>query len=354
MPASPGKPIHVGPAFRLILADLRVDERAVLRRAGLPSGSLDGEGSYLSLDDHYRLHDAIEAEAVAADPPVVDLALRAGLVVSAELFEPALFSALCSPDLNTAAARLGQFKRLVGAFTLDVKVGPECTQLTYGCKHRPDVHPAIGLAQLVFLVAFTRRATRHPVVPRRVALQRLPASREPYEDFFGCPLEPGAAFAIELRPADATRPFLTHNDRMWEAFEPGLRNRMVEAAGAGSVREQVESALLELLPSGRAQVDDVAKALGVGARTLQRRLAAEDTTWLEVLNHTRERLARHYLQKTTMSPAEVSFLLGFEDPNSLFRAFRRWTGATPEAWRAGAEGEAPLPPRAPRLGSVRR
>ncbi len=35
-----------------------------------------------------------------------------------------------------------------------------------------------------------------------------------------------------------------------------------------------------------------------------------------------------------MSPAEVSFLLGFEDPNSLFRAFHRWTGTTPEAWRA--------------------
>lgn len=331
MHAPPGKPIHVGPAFRLILADLKVDERAALRRAGLPAGLLDGDGSYLSLDDAYRLHDAIDVEA--GEP---ELALRAGLVVAAELFEPALFSALCSPDLNTAAARLSRFKKLVGAFTLDVKARPEATQLAYGCKYRPDVHPTIGLSQLVFLVAFTRRATRHRVLPLRVELQRLPASRQPYEDFFGCRVEEGPAFALDIAAADAARPFLTHNDRMWEAFEPGLRRRMVTASDTVSIRERVESALLELLPSGRAQVTDVAKELAIGTRTLQRRLAEERTTWLEVLNDTRERLARHYLQHTRMTPAEVSFLLGFEDPNSLFRAFQRWTATTPEAWRAQA------------------
>jgi AraC-like DNA-binding protein len=54
---------------------------------------------------------------------------------------------------------------------------------------------------------------------------------------------------------------------------------------------------------------------------------------LDVLKSARMRLAQHYLKNTTLSAAEVSFLLGFEDPNSFFRAFRRWTDATPEAWR---------------------
>ena len=44
------------------------------------------------------------------------------------------------------------------------------------------------------------------------------------------------------------------------------------------------------------------------------------------------------LRTTKMSPAEVSFLLGFEDPNSLWRAFQRWTGTTPESWRAQVMG----------------
>jgi AraC-like DNA-binding protein len=81
---------------------------------------------------------------------------------------------------------------------------------------------------------------------------------------------------------------------------------------------------------------DVSRELGVGGRTLQRRLASEGTSWVGILNQTRERLALHYFGSTDLSATEVGFLLGFTDPNSLYRAFHRWTGTTPEAWRTEA------------------
>ncbi len=143
-------------------------------------------------------------------------------------------------------------------------------------------------------------------------------------------------YSIAFGAFDAQRPFLTHNEEMWKAFEPGLRRRMAEAVERRSTTEEVEQALFELLPSGRSRMSDVASELGVGGRTLQRRLASEGTSWLHVLNQTRERLARHYFESTDLSPTQVGFLLGFDDPNSLFRAFQRWTGTTPEAWRAKA------------------
>ena len=328
MAKGPGT-VHVGRAWRILFKDLNLDEVAVLRRAELPTTTLDGEGTHISLARYYALHEAVEAEA--NDPT---LPLQAGRVVSIELFDPALFAAICSPDLNTAATRLGEFKRLVGPFSLDVDVDGQRTVIGYRCKHRPDVQRSLGLAEMIFLVAFARRATRHEVVPHRVTLQRLPDVLEPYAEFFGGPVVEGESFSVTFTAEDARRPFLTHNAQMWESFEPALRRRMAEASDARSTREQVETALFELLPSGRTEMSDVAKELGMGMRTLQRRLAAEDTSWRVVLGETRERLARHYLRTTTMSPAEVSFLLGFEDPNSLFRAFHRWTGSTPEAWRA--------------------
>jgi len=52
------------------------------------------------------------------------------------------------------------------------------------------------------------------------------------------------------------------------------------------------------------------------------------------LNELREELAIHYLSSTQFSSAEISFLLGYEEPNSFFRAFRTWTGQTPEIVRA--------------------
>ncbi len=321
--------VHVGSAWRILLRDMKLDEVAILRRAGLPPTALDGDGSHVSLDQYYALHDAVEEEA---DDPTI--ALRAGKIVSIELFDPALFAAICSPNMNTAATRLGEFKRLVGQFTLDVEIDDTQTRIRYRCKHRPDIPRARGLSEITFLVAFVRRATRHEIVPRRVAVQRLPTDAAPYEAYFGCPLEESEAWTVVLSATDTRRPFLTHNAPMWETFEPSLQRRMAEASEAQTIRERVETALFELLPSGRTEMKDVAKELGIGTRTLQRRLASEDTTWLAVLSGTRERLARYYLERTKMSPTEVSFLLGFEDPNSLFRAFHRWTGTTPEAWRA--------------------
>ena len=77
----------------------------------------------------------------------------------------------------------------------------------------------------------------------------------------------------------------------------------------------------------------MARKLALSKRTLQRRLHRENTTFQEILNSTREDLARHYLARTSLSGAEISYLLGFEDPNSFFRAFHTWTGQTTEQVR---------------------
>ena len=300
-----------------------------MRRAGLPNGLLDGDGTRISLDDYYILW---ETMAVEANDP--GLALRLGQVSSVELFDPAFFAAMCSPNMNTAARRLGDFKRIVGAFRLDVQVGPDATTMGFRCKYRPDVPRTMGLAEIVFLVNFARRATRHSVIPAQVAAPFAVDGQEDYEAWFGCPVSSGMNASVTLTATDARRPFLTHDDQMWAFFEPSLRRRMADARADASMRDRIEHALAELLPSGRTQIEDVARELAVSKRSLQRRLSEEGTTWLEVLNGARERLARHYLGSTELGVAEVSFLLGFEDPNSLFRAFQRWTGTTPEVWRA--------------------
>ena len=87
------------------------------------------------------------------------------------------------------------------------------------------------------------------------------------------------------------------------------------------------------MPSGESSIAEVARKLGVSKRTLQRHLETEGTNFQEVLAATREDLARYYLTKTRLSGAEISYLLGFGDPNSFFRAFHAWTGQTTEQFR---------------------
>jgi AraC-like DNA-binding protein len=75
---------------------------------------------------------------------------------------------------------------------------------------------------------------------------------------------------------------------------------------------------------------DVAKRLAVSSRTLQRRLQAEDTSFKQELSALRAELANHYLVNTPYSSAEISFLLGYSEPSSFFRAFHLSGRAKPQ------------------------
>ena len=116
-------------------------------------------------------------------------------------------------------------------------------------------------------------------------------------------------------------------------FEPELKKRLDELELDSSFRDRVHSSLLELLPAGGSSIEIVADKLGISKRTLQRRLKDESTSFQDVLNQTREELARYYLQNSSLSGGEISHLLGFDDPNSFFRAFQIWTGTTPKSFR---------------------
>lgn len=273
MSRDPAPTVHVGKVWRLMLFDLGLNPQVILRRAGLPAGGLEGEGTRIPLDHFYALWNVVTEET--NDP---GLALKLGQVTSIEFFDPAFFAAMCSPDMNTAARRLGEFKRLVGAFSLDVEVTKDATTIGFRCKYRPDVPLILGLTELVFLVAFARRATRHPITPIQVAVPSELTGVDDYVAWFGCPISVGAQPSLRLTPTDARRPFLTHDEQLWKSFEPSLRRRMEDAEGDMTTRARVERALFELLPSGRTQIEDVARELALSKRSLQRRLAEEDTT----------------------------------------------------------------------------
>jgi len=110
--------------------------------------------------------------------------------------------------------------------------------------------------------------------------------------------------------------------------------RMQDLEKDATFRDRVRACLMEILASGHYSMADVATRLAVSPRTLQRRLRQEDTSFQKELDSLREELARNYLAKSDYSSGQIAFLLGYEDPNSFFRAFRSWTGETPEVVRA--------------------
>ena len=318
------------PGWRLLLKDLGIEPVHVLRRAGLPDDLLTREAPSLSIAQYFDFFRGLDAEA---DDPL--LPIRLCQTLSAEAFDAPIFAALCSPDLNTAIQRLSHYKRLICPMRLVVEVGAKATSLELQWLDGSPVPPTSLVAmELVFFVQLARLATREHIEPLAVMTPSPPEPREAYREYFGCQVETSDRHAVVFRPADASRPFLTANGKMWDFFEPQLRQRLSELDAEATIHDRVRGALLELLPAGDGSLQTVARKLAVSPRTLQRKLSAEGFRFQQVLDSTREELARHYLSSSSMSGAEISFLLGYEDPNSFFRAFQAWTGATPGQVRA--------------------
>jgi AraC-like DNA-binding protein len=326
-----GERFDLEPSFKALLHDLGLSPARVLRRAGLPADLFTHRPIELSLAEYFRLWEALEAEG----GPDRVLAVDIGRAISVELFTAPIFAALCSPDLSTAAQRLAQHKPLVGPVRLDIDT---TDGLTIGYLWPVGATPPALLAttELIFWTALARIATREQVRPARVTIPGPPVDRTALESYFGTRVRRGNAYSISFSPADASRPFLTENEQMWRIFAPDLRRRLSDLQAVATVADRVRAALHETLPAGDPSIAAVTRQLATSARTLQRQLSHEGTSFQTILMSTREKLARHYLARGDLRTSEIAFLLGYDDTNSFYRAFKGWTGTTPDIVRADA------------------
>ena len=101
-----------------------------------------------------------------------------------------------------------------------------------------------------------------------------------------------------------------------------------------SFRREVEAVVEPLLASGDANIDSVAREMGLSRQTLYRRLKAEGATFEQLLDELRHKLALKLVRAEGMAVKQAAWRLGFSDPAAFSRAFKRWTGSAPSTARA--------------------
>lgn len=103
-----------------------------------------------------------------------------------------------------------------------------------------------------------------------------------------------------------------------------------------STADRVRRALAQGLGGGTTTLTEIATRLKMSERSLQRKLAAEGMSFDTLLDEMRRDLALRYLSDQRIAISEVAYLLGYSEPSPFHRAFKRWTGVTPnEARRVG-------------------
>lgn len=183
--------------------------------------------------------------------------------------------------------------------------------------------------------------------PLRVELRRAkPVHHAAYGAFYGCAVHFGAARRVlVLRRSDAERALPSSNARIALVLDRVIAEELARL-DRNDLLAGCRAVLLETLPAGEMSEARMAGQLHMSRRTLQRKLAARDTSYRRLLDDTRRDLALRFIEEPRRSLADITFELGFSQQSAFTRAFRRWTGATPSEWRERRAAPAATSPAA--------
>ncbi|HVY40887.1 MAG TPA: AraC family transcriptional regulator [Polyangia bacterium] len=171
--------------------------------------------------------------------------------------------------------------------------------------------------------------------PRRVAFQhqRADDDGDPAR-VFGCPVRFGAPQdEMHFDPAVLDRPLRSADSKLMAVLVRYADTLMASIPVPDSVVGRVRASITRQAARALPTLPATAEALRVPERTLQRRLAAEGVRFSDLVDETRRALALNYLGNASLSVSDVGYLLHFSDPTAFHRAFRRWTGEAPRAYR---------------------
>jgi AraC-like DNA-binding protein len=308
-----------------------VDRADLLRVAKIDEAQLCDPDARIPLSAIVRLWRAITLRV--PDPA---FGLRLGGDVRARDFGLVGYTMAYSGTVGAALTRLTRYDRIVSeSLVVHLDTGAEGTWV------RVDAEPALQAfrpaadARLAALLSVCRDIAAAPIAPLTVHLPyRRPADVREYEKFFRAPLEFGVPATALLLGKDDLARRVSSSDEVLTGYLDHLAEQILTSLGAEhTIRDRVRRLLWSSLSDGVPDLDDVARRLGMSGRTLQRRLRDEGATFGAVLSGFRQDMARPLLRDGRLAVSEVAFLLGYEDPSSFQRAFRRWSGRSPRAFR---------------------
>ena len=312
----------------------RTREMGLSRRELLSTAGLTEE--MLSDPDTRIPASRIEAlwRTVIARHPDPAMGIQFGASISARELGLVGYTMAYSPTLDRALQRMARFSRVVSE-AIEIALEVDRAEITMDGGPRFDTLKRPVDSRLAALLAVTREITATDLVPREVRFgYEKPADTSQFAAFFRCPLrfgQPVAALAFYRE--DLGRRVVTA-DKTLVGYLDHLADEALESlSGEDTFVGRVRRAIWKELSDGRPNLKRTAKVLGTSARTLQRRLTDEGTTFASVLEAFRKELASGLLRNRELSIYEIAFLLGYSEPSTFHRAFRRWTSSSPQEFR---------------------
>lgn len=309
-----------------------VDAHALLDSVGLdPDGVWDPK-VMLPDEVYYDL-----LERIAAEIDATDLPLRTGASMRLDEYGALGLAFKAATTLGRSYARVERYARLwTSVVEYELRPAPRGTLFIL---HRSGAR-RLGLrlsneATLASAVSIARQVSPVAVAPIEVHIRHpAPRSIEAHRDFFGCPVRFDADLdALLYSSGTLARPNILGDEGISRFLTSHLDEELSEIAEEVSLVTQAKDAIAQALSDGAPKMAEIARGLGLSARSFHRRLSEHGMSFQTLTESTRRELAEGLLRDERHSLAEIAFLTGFSEQSSFTRAFKRWIGTTPASYR---------------------
>ena len=309
-----------------------IDPAPLFKEAGLDTNSLDN-----SLV-RYPINEGILAWTRASEM-LEDPAF--GLTI-AKVWQPSDFHALgcafmASATLRDALNRLIRYNSVVYdviSYSLAERDGRAI--LSYNPVHGALDEPAIlEDTRWAVVLDACRRVYGEDLDPLEVTFwhSEPESAMDEFLTYFRCPLRFGEPVACMTFPSEVLDGPLTGSNRELALSLDRTLIDYVATLQRDDIVSHAKSAISKYLPAGNIDTGVFASSLHMSPRSLQRKLAAEGTTFRKLVDEVRKELAEGYLADESLTLTEISYLLGFSSQAAFARAFKRLTGVTPQMFR---------------------
>lgn len=308
-----------------------LDREFLLEKSGLTQDNLSDPDARLPVDAVTKVW---ETAKTATNNPLI------GLQVG-EHIRPGSFSVLghllmtCA-TLRDALEQASRFAVLVGdGGIFNVSFTSSGAELTYDLVEQDIPCRAERIEAIIAsLVGFSRWITGTEILPTRVTFRHSPPNDiQAYNVFFKItPKFAHQTNSVVFDKSSLELPLQQANPTLTVLLDNHAEKILSRLTETNPFLLQLRQAVLKSLPHGTPELEQMAQLLGTTERTLQRKLTAMKTSYSEQLNDLRKEAAIEYLHAGEYPQSEITYLLGFSDPASFNRAFKRWTGMPPGKW----------------------
>jgi AraC-like DNA-binding protein len=271
------------------------------------------------------------------DPLGLTLPLRIGSAMRCDEYGAFGLAWKSAPNLRGSYNRSERYGRVLGSAET-YSLEPTSDGLFYNLEKAGDGRPGMLLsneASMSAIDTISKEVSTESFVPLAVYFKHAPrGDRSIYESHFGCPVHfESGRDALLVSEERIDTPNKLGDETIANFFDRHLEEELASLTTDDGLEQQVRSAVANVLSEGIPALSLIASEVGIGARTMQRRLSDQGHSFQSVVDRARKDLAQRLLRETNYSLAEIAFLTGFAEQSGFTRAFKRWVGQTPRSYR---------------------